>query len=267
MASASGLGIALEFQIGSAETVAPQALANLAGGQPVQIENVDDLIEPTPDGPGPVRYPAGTLTLQPDELAGFLAFEGADDPAPNQALRAQAVWEQLFAAADDADLASLPEGQAAEGSTSPGFGPTVQSLVAGDPRFDQVPIAKVPVPDSYFVAWMPDPANIDGFVARVVPLPQSPAPGIRTPVELLNGTPDDTATGALVAKIVEAGGEVALIGNAESFDVATTTVEYSEGGAETAEALASVLQDTATEATSPIEGATVRVVVGSDALG
>lgn len=262
------MGVGLQFKIGSAESVPAAALAQLAGGSPITIENVDNLTERSPDGTETVRYPAGELTLQPEEIAGFLAFQGADDPAPNQALRAQAVWEQLFERAKGADLKNLPGGDASESSTSPGFGPAIESLVGGDLSYDSVPLAKVPVPDSYLVAWMPDPGSLNDFVARVVPLPRSPAPGVRTPVRLLNGTKADTAVPAAVPLVVSSGGEVILVGNADSFDVSTTTVEYADEAAATvADAIAKALGVRATSTDSDLQGAEVNVVLGTDRAG
>jgi hypothetical protein len=262
------LGVGLGFRIGSAETVSPEALARLSNGQDVVIDNVDNLIERDEAGNEALRYPAGELSIAPQELVGFLAFEGADDPAPNQALRAQMVWEQLLAGAGGADLASIPEGERSEGSESPGFGEVLGALLGGEQRYDSIPMDDVQVPDSYFVAWMPDPTALDGFVARVVPLPQSPAVGVRTPVALLNGTSDPDVLPPAIPMIVRSGGEVSQVGNAESFDVSTTRVEYGdEAAAEVAQKIAAELGVTATAGSNPVEGTMIDVVIGSDRAG
>lgn len=260
------LGIALTFAIDSAETVPAEAIAELAGGESIQFENVDNLVARADDGTEEVRYPAGDLSLEPDQIVEFMAFEGADDPAPNQALRTQTVWEQLLDRAAGSPPAGLPEGERSLDSDSPGFAEALSSLLAGEVRFESVPMERVPVPDSYLVAWMPDPAAIDQFVARVVPLPLSPAPGVRTAVSILNGTTDPDATAAAVPEVVSSGGWVSLVGNADSFDVASTTVEYSgAAAADTANRIASMLGVEATEATGPIESASVRVTLGGAA--
>jgi hypothetical protein len=260
------LGIALTFAIDSAETVPAEAIAELAGGESIQFENVDNLVARAEDGAEDVRYPAGDLSLEPEQIVEFMAFEGADDPAPNQALRTQTVWEQLLDRAAGSPPAGLPEGERSLDSDSPGFAEALSSLVAGEVRFESVPMERVPVPDSYLVAWMPDPATIDQFVARVVPLPLSPAPGVRTAVSILNGTTDPDATAAAVPEVVSSGGWVSLVGNADSFDVASTTVEYSgAAAADTANRIASMLGAEATEATGPIESASVRVTLGGAA--
>ena len=259
------LGIALSFRIDSAESVPAEAVAQLAGGQAIEIENVDNLIARNADGAEEVTYPAGELTLEPDQIVDFMRFEGADDPAPNQALRTQAVWEELLGRAAVSGVPDLPEGERSLDSDAPPFDEALGSLVAGEVQFETVPMEKVPVPDSYLVAWMPDPASLDQFVARVVPLPQNPAPGVRTAVSILNGTSNPDATAAAVPKVVSSGGWVSLVGNAETFDVAATTVEFgSQEAAETAFKIAAALGVEPSEAGSPIESASVRVILGGD---
>jgi hypothetical protein len=262
------LGIGLGFRIGSAEVVPPATLAQLTGGEDIVIDNVDNLIERGDDGTEALKYSAGELPIAPEELPGFLAFQGADDPAPNQALRAQLVWEQLLAGAAEVDLESLPEGERTEGSQSPGFGETLGGLLAGNQSFDSVPMDTVPVPDSYLVAWMPDPEALNAFVARVVPLPESPAPGVRLPVALLDGTGDADLLPPAIPTIVRAGGEVSQVGNAESFEVPATRVEYVDpAAAEVAQRIASELGVTATAGVDPFEGTVINVVIGADRAG
>lgn len=268
----SRLGSTLGFSIGSVREVPFDALVELADGQPVTVENPDNLITPGEgEGAGEVRYPAGTITLQPQDIAEFLAFEGADDPAPNQQLRVSQVWEELLKRAKDRTHDDLPEGKSTDGAESPSFGETVDLLAAGDVRFDSVPLYRRPIPGSIIVvAWMADAKYLDGFVARVVPLPVSPEPGRRTSVAILNGTNDPDLVSAVVPKVVSAGGEVSLVGNADSFDVPATSVEYLyPDSREAAEAVAESLGVTATEGTAPrsseMQGVSVKVVLGSDA--
>jgi hypothetical protein len=126
----------------------------------------------------------------------------------------------------------------------------------------------VPVPNSYLVAWMPDPEALNAFVARVVPLPESPAPGVRVPVALLDGAGDPDLLPPAIPSIVRAGGEVTQVGNAESFDVPATRVEYADpAAAEVAQRIAAELGVTATAGVEPLEGALIDVVIGTDRAG
>lgn len=267
----SELGSTLGFSIGSVHEVPASALEELAGGEPVEVDNPDPLIMPGDgEGGGEVRYPSGVLTIPAQDIAEFLAFEGADDPAPNQQLRVSQVWEQLLDRSGERSVGDIPENGSTEGSDSPGFGEALEILSAGEVTFDSVPLYRRPIPGSIIVvAWMADPQYLDKFVAHVVPLPVSPAPGRRTNVAILNGTSDTDAVSAAVPRVVSAGGEVSLVGNADSFDVGTTTVEYLYPDArEAAERIAGELGVTATEGSPPedpeFQGVSVEVVLGSD---
>jgi len=102
-------------------------------------------------------------------------------------------------------------------------------------------------------------------VARVVPFPTSAVPGQRARVELLNGTTDKDAALLVAPKVVAAGGEITLLGNADSFDVTATQVHYPVPEArEAAEEIASALGVTATAAPASSGGVDVSVIVGSD---
>lgn len=268
----SRLGSTLGFAIGSVREVPFDALVELADGEAVTVENPDNLIMPGDgEGAGEVRYPAGTLTLQPEDVAEFLAFEGADDPAPNQQIRVSQVWEELLGRADGRTHEDLPEGESTEGAKSPSFGETVDILASGDVSFDSIPVFRKPLPGSIIVvAWMVDPQYLGEFVSRVVPLPVSPVPGSRPSVAILNGTNDSDAVSAAVPKVVSAGGEVSVVGNADSFDVGSTSVEYLYPDArEAAVAVAEALGVTASEGSaadaSAMQGVSVKVVLGSDA--
>ncbi len=271
------LGLALGTSLDSVREVPAEAVQELAGGQPVVIDNPEPLVARNEDGTEEVRYPDGEVTIPPEDLVSFLSFEGTNDPAPNQALRSTEVWEQLLTGAKGTSHADLPDGDSSEGPAAPPFGKAVDILNAGDLAFDSVPMAKVPVPDTYYVAWMPDPAELNSFVARVVPVPRSPTPGRRPSVALLNGTTDPGATTTVFPLAVKAGGAVTLVGNASAFDIGTSTVQYMDpSGRAVAEALADELGVTATDGTAngdgssagasvpDTDGVAVRVVVGSD---
>ena len=118
---------------------------------------------------------------------------------------------------------------------------------------------------TYFTAMVPDSAALPTYVARVVPFPTSATPGQRARVELLNGTTKDDAALLAAPKVVAAGGEISLLGNASSFDVATTTVQYMAPEAkDAADAIAKTLGVSATAATSQSGGIDVRVTIGRD---
>ena len=89
--------------------------------------------------------------------------------------------------------------------------------------------------------------------------------GVR--VRLLNGTRLGTVAG-VEADLERAGFSVVDRGNADRFDVARTTVRYSEAAASKAETLARYLEPAPLlELVAEIEGADVEIVVGADYAG
>ena len=261
------LGMALTFGFTSAEQVPASTIADLAEQVgPITVSNVDNLIERSPDGTETVKYRAGEITLQPDEVVEFLSFAGADESVPNQALRHQAVWEALLVGLEGKELTGITTSTAsADSAGTPGFLEILPGLLEGEVAFDQIPLAVVPVPDTLFKAYVPDTAALPTFVARTVPFPTAAAPGQRARVRLLNGTADANAPLLVAPKIVSAGGEISLIGNADSFDEATTRVEYVVAEAKpAADAIAAALGVQATKAAEAVGSVDVNVVVGAD---
>ena len=271
------LGLAMTFGFTSAETVSADTVASLARlAGPITVSNVDNLVAPpegpiagSQDKPRVVRYPAGEMTLQPDEVTEFLAFAGADESEVNQALRHQVVWDALLTALKGKDASAL---QSAAPSTQPGSDPGFTSilpdLLKGDVSYEPVPLEAQTVPGTLFKVYRPDPAALPAYVARTVPFPTAAAPGQRARVRLLNGTTRKEAALLVAPKVVAAGGEISLLGNADSFDVATTEVQYVVQEAKpAAEAIAAALGVTATKASETAGSIDVNVIVGRDRSG
>jgi hypothetical protein len=268
------LGVGLTFGFTSAEVITAEefkAFTGLAG--PLTVKNVDNLID-NPErsiNANPedefVRYRAGDVVLQPDEVATFLAFAGIGEGADRQMLRHLNVWEQLLEALKGKDLSAIgASSDGDEASRGPG---AVAELLAeigeATVRYEPLPLVPQPIPGTYFTTMVPDSAALPTYVARVVPFPTSAIPGQRARVELLNGTSKEDSALLVAPKVVAAGGEISLLGNADSFDVAATRVEYLAPEAqEAAESIAKALGVTATEATEQSGGIDVRVVVGGD---
>ncbi len=265
------LGTGLTFGFTSAEEVTAADLTALAGlAGPLTVKNVDNLID-SPDrgviGMDPsketVRYRAGEVVLQPGDVAGFLAFAGIGEEADRQMLRHMAVWQELLTVLKGKDLSKL-------GDQDPngGLSAVVEmfgDLEGGEIVYEPVPVVQETIPGTVFTAVMPDVAALPGYVAKVAPFPTSATPGQRARVELLNGTSSDDATLLAAPKIVAAGGEISLLGNADSFDKPATEVQYMAPEAkDAADAIATALGVTATTTTSESGGIDVRVIVGGD---
>lgn len=175
-----------------------------------------------------VVYHSGTITLTPEEVAPFFEFVGYLESRQNSALRHLNAWEALFSAASEQNLPDISDEWTALGEEGT---MTQLAAIATAPgtQFDLLPFREVPLyqlpPESIFGI---DNVAIGAWQSRYVPKPTSAFPGQRTSVALLNGTNDNVVMDQMLSGIVAANGELALIGNADSFDVAASRIEYSQ---------------------------------------
>jgi hypothetical protein len=265
----SRLGQGLTFGFTDAFTMPAETLESLVRtAGPITINNPDNVNGRALDGSVVTLFRAGRITLEPDDVITYL--RSTDGPVPNQSLRHQAVWEAIISGLDGKDLSELSElgsDEVLPGKEQTTATEVLPQLLAGDVRYDTVPLTPIPVPRTLFTAFIPDPAAMPDFVARNVAAPTSGVPGQRARVRLLNGTPDRRLPATVVPDLVRAGGEVTFLGNAESFDVATTRVEYVVAEASgAAEAIAAELGVPATRAPRDIPNVDVNVVLGRDRL-
>lgn len=265
----SRLGEALTFGFTSASVAGPDELQELAElAEPITITAPDNLLELLPDGQEVVRWRAGQVTLQPDEVVPFLAFGGSNESVPNQEVRHEAVWRALLGAlrgrAPDELAAAAESGDGAVGGAAPGLTALLGEVLSGDVLYDSVPLTPTRVPGTVYIVYPPDVEALPAFVTRNVPSPVSGVPGQRARVRVLAGTRDKVAVAVAVPKVVAAGGEVILMGNAESFDE-PTRVEYVVPEARpAAEAIAAALGTTATRSRKEVANVDVDVVIGKD---
>jgi hypothetical protein len=260
------LRLGADLGFGSTETlvVPGSAVVELASGDgPVEISISDEVFSGEPDAdPGDVelRYPSGRLELQPEEVDDFLAFTGYRESETARALRSAAVWEavagRVVAEADvpdDEDLVAFVELLARLDEPS-----TTYQVVPMTP----VPLNVAPPVTIYRI----DSEAMPAWVARNVPFPKAAYPGQLATVALLDGSGDAAALSRVAPTVVGAGAEIALTGNAESFDIATTRVEYHREEANAAaEEIAAALGVTARAGDR--SSVDVTVVVGKDRAG
>jgi hypothetical protein len=260
------LGADLTFGTTSAVTAPVSMLDDLAASVgPVTISLPDDVLQAGADGEVMVRYPAGTLTLEPSAVAEFMSFPGLDESKANRALREQLVWEALLGAAGGS---GAPLTIPTLGEDAAAVAELIEDSVDPATRFELVPLTALPLfVDPPATIYRIDQAAMPTWVAAEVPFPVSAFPGQRARVELLNGTADDSALQLVAPTIVAANGEIAVTGNAESFDVAVSRVEYSSGKAQAAaDQIAEALGVTATDTADLPADVDVVVVVGADKL-
>jgi LytR cell envelope-related transcriptional attenuator len=177
------------------------------------------------------EWEVGTATIAPEDLGRFLVAQESDQTKLSQALRQEAFWQAwLERVADQGD-------EAIAGERDSGLGRFVRGL------------ARAPEVDSLAVSvtlgetgeeFMIDETLASEQLARSVPFPQSPAPGVRPRIRVLNGTTDRSLTAQAADLLVREGAEIAISGNAGSFDAPTTRILYSD---ETLRSTATEYQD------------------------
>ncbi len=259
------LGADLSFGSTAAVTAPVSMLGDLAAAVgPVTIALPDDVLAGESAEDATVAYAAGELTLEPAQVPEFMSTLGLGESESNRALRQQLVWEALLGAAAaqglELDLPSDDDSvEAAE---------LLAAAADESSRFDLVPMLAVPLNVSPPVTlFRIDQMAMPSWVATEVPFPVSAFPGQRARVELLNGTSDDAVLQSVAPKVVGANGEIAYTGNAESFEVPTSRVEFSsEEARPAAEQIAAALGLTATLDPEAATNVDVVVVVGADQL-
>ncbi len=261
------LGVDLTFGTTDGVTVPGSVIEQAAEAVgPLTLNLPDNVIVDDGAGGTMVKYPAGQVTLQPNEVMEFLGSLGVGEPELNRAIRLSQLWSALFEGL--AATGFTPDAGADASGDTELFGEILEALAAGGVSMQLLPTNEVPL-DIYPPVSIDeiDEAAMATWVPRYVPFPVSAFPGQRASVNLLNGTTDAAAIKGVAPKIVGAGGEISLTGNASSFDVATSTVEYESDDAKgAADAIAAQLGLTATRSAEPNDNVDVTVVVGKDLL-
>lgn len=258
------LRLGAELTFGATEAVtAPVGLIDelAAAAGPITVALPDDVLSGSSAEDASVRYAAGPLVLEPGQVGEFMSFYGLSESESNRALRLELAWEALVGG-----LAASPTGSVSADGEDQERVMEVFDSADGEFRFDVVPMSGLPLyVDPPVVLYLVDGEAMPAWVAAEVPFPVSAFPGQRARVELLNGTPDAAALQSVAPEIVAAGGEITFTGNAESFDVASSRVEYTSPDAKAAaEEIAAALGMSATRSEDSVADVDVVVVVGTD---
>ncbi len=202
----------------------------------ITFENPDTIYETTAPGKREILFPAGQVSLDAQQAVDYLDRYAEGENQIKRHTRGQALWDAWLAA-----LAKVPPPAAGDETAA-----VIARLAAGEHSTQAIPIQSVPIPGSNgFSVFRADAAAMGPFVAGAIPFPTAGTPGQRLRVRLLNGTTDLGANLAAVPKVVGAGGEVVLLGNASRFGATATTVEYGDASlAPRVEAIASAIGGT-----------------------
>ena len=194
----------------------------------------------------------------------FLAFVGYREPDPNRALRSGEVWQALLEGVNPASAAARGDGEDLER-----FSELFGELAEGEVSFQVVPTTPL---ELYIVPPVTihrlDAEAMPDWASSHVPFPVAAYPGQLASVAVLDGTGRDGAIETVSPEIVSAGAQISLTGNAESFDVATTRVEFqAEPAKGAAQDIAEALGVQAQKVDEQRADVDVTVVVGKDLLG
>jgi hypothetical protein len=207
--------------------------------EPVSFFLADDLVRLGADGVGEVVYDSGFGRFDGADLAEIYGWRNPNELDDGRFTRQLAIWEAWLAAVGEADdllAATLPFEE--------GLPPYLRAFGTGTVDLEfapAVPVAFGSADPIYYLAEGSQSWPIDKG-REMVPVPVGYTPGVWPTVQLLDGTGDPARRGRFLPRVVAAGAEIYVIGNASSFDVEETFVAYHAlEDAERGEALAAAL--------------------------
>lgn len=246
------------LEVDEIETVEFGLLLELV--EPISFNLVDDLIAVDADGLTEVWLDRGGKQLDGAVAAELYAWRNPGEVDVNRNERQVDLWESwllAIAGADDLVAATLP--------FDDGLSPYLRAFVEGQSDIRLLPAVPIDGSDSptYVLDenaqdWLTDIAD------RMVPLPTPPVGSDLPAVRLLDGT-GDSATAAAARQAVARLADLIVIGNADEFGLATTTVSYhDEAAAAAAEALAARLGGEVVADLRTDEPVDLTVTIGAD---
>lgn len=206
-----------------AQVVAPAA--------PVTVELQADLVA----ADGAVAWPVGAVEIPVDQTAEFLGWMNPGEGSQGRVQRQLAFWNQwvdVLSAADDAS-AMIP------GELGSGFSRMIGGLANGQAVLTSITGVDVEMPDGSLGTQI-NVSELRGLVHSMIPFPRPVEPGARPRVRLLDGVGTIDEASLYAPRLIAAGAQVIILGNAPSFGVAETVVIYH---AERYEALARAFSD------------------------
>ena len=231
----------------------PTRWENLAGASPaVVVELPGDLVATAADGTSVVRFPAGPVAVAPAEVVDLLGF--VDDFGGVDRLARQREWwtgwmGQVGAGDPAANLPALDLDLVH----------LLVTVATGPVRVVTSPWA---VDGSSMVV---DGTALDDLVVAMFPFPVPLVPGRLPTVRLLNGTGDPSLDAPAREAVLQAGVELAVVGNyRHDGAIQTRVIHRDPAQAEAANALAALLGAGVIfdEMASPV--ADLTVVIGAD---
>jgi len=260
-ATANLLGLSFDQVIVMSADQWQQFVAPVA---PLTVNNPDRVVTIDAKGRTSTLFPAGAIQLQADQIVNYLQARNPNESDLAHLNRKQAVWSAWLAAIKASNAPS-----AVPGETTSGFGRYLRGLSKGNADLATLPVKAQTAPGASNETFVADPAAVSALIAQDVPLPTPANEGDRVRVRLLSGVGPIGSPNSVAVKIVSAGGEVTILGNADRFDYDTTQIIYYD---DRFAAAAARLRDAlglgeVSKSPTPTDTEDVTVILGRDATG
>lgn len=212
---------------------------NVVIGETEEVDDAgwDQLVAPVaplsltlPEAVGEV-WPAGSVELDASDVGLFLQTAGEAENELNRTARHELFWEAWVQEMSGGDEAAVPDAEGEEpGGADVGIGRFLEGLASGPFMVSSLPVVpgEDPGEEGEQETFTADADLVASLVAEAVPYPTEPAPGGRVRVRLLNGTSQPDLTAQVVEPLVRQGAEIAISGNASSFDEPRTRFVYTD---------------------------------------
>ena len=219
---------------------------------------IDDLSFVSADG-SVERLPAGVAEISEEEVR-IISSALGNEPGIARATRIERLWQDWIQAVR---LSSLDDPVGPGSSTLKTF---VERIAGGTAVVQAIPAEPFRVDGRSQPLYVGRTDEIDELRNTIIPFILPIEPGVAPVVEVINGTGDISQNESAIDQVVQSGGLLSVVGNAQVFGVSTTRVHYYKAeDVEYAENLAAQLGDVELRFFD-VEDSTVDVVVtlGSD---
>jgi hypothetical protein len=199
----------------------------------INATTLTDLLQPvgalTVDNPAPITagasFPAGPVQVSPSQAFAFVTGTGSRDELGTGTLRQQHFFQAWLAAVGRGGT------NAVVGETDNGIGRYLLTMAKGKVDYAELPVKSRLAPGAFgsapVLVFDVDDAPARLALAKAVPLPQAPNDS-RPAIRLLNGVDRSAISSTIIQRLVDGGGQVALLGADPGAASNTTELRYGD---------------------------------------
>jgi hypothetical protein len=189
----------------------------------LSFTNPDDVTVLTEANQKQVIFAKGNLTLEPKDVGAYLATSSPGESDLNRLVRQKAFWGAWLRKVGTSDVENVVPGE-----RDSGLGRFVRALATDRVEQYPLPVQSAAIPGTDTTLFVPVDDQVRPLVAKLVPFPIGAPPGARPRVRLLDGVGSLDHGLKAAPLIVEGGGQIDQIGNADTFDVPKTQLIYGD---------------------------------------